>query len=724
MKVSQLNGIIIRLAEASGFPIDTLGIKETFARTMDQDPEQQEPILHKLSEIGSYAGINLLKRNLGTREYKLLLDGDFPAHILLLPAKECFPVVISREKQGYRLYGYPGDIETNLFFKDSRELFNAYDLDTYYETNPLVILTGIPIEGIFTITGEDTPHPFKRFMRLLVYEKREIYYILVYAMIAGGLTLTLPIGVQTIINFVMSGAITDTMILLVAAVVFGTLMTGGLQILQLILVETLQQRFFARSAFEFAFRIPKIKHESFGRLYPPELMNRFFDVVTVQKSFSKLFTEFAAAILQATFGLILLAFYHPLFILFDFAVLIVIYLIFRIFSPRGLKTNLEESTYKYKAASWIEELARSLTTFKTAGYSNIAIEKMDNYTQGYLKARRAHFQILKLQFGSMVIFKTLVTGALLTLGSVLVVTRDLSIGQFVAAEIVVILIINATEKIILFLEVIYDLLTGVEKIANVTDLPLERSGTLMLRHQVGGIAIETQKLRFIYPNSLRPVIHDLDFKIESGERIILTGRPESGKNTLLMLLGGSLTNYEGYLSFNGVSMRDLNLTDLRQHIGFFNRLNDIFDGTLEENLVLNQSGVTFAEVMDACSLVGLDNFLKNQHDGFQTLLPASARTLSISVQRRIIVARALLGKPSLVLMDEDYAEFVSRKDFQSKYDFFSPDAKHTLVAISSDPVLMQKADRVIWLKKGAIWKQGSFAELNQDPDFVKSCIVR
>lgn len=724
MKVTQLNGLVIRLAEASGFPIDALRLKENFSRPMEQEPSHETEILDKLSDIGNFAGLNLLKRNLSVREYRLFLEGDFPAHMLLLPGNDCIPMVVSKELEGYRMFGFPGEVETNLFYKQSDDLFEAYDIQDIDGNQQISVLIGIPIEGVFTITGEDKPHPLKRFFQLLLTEKKEIYYILVYAMIAGGLTLTLPIGVQTIINFVMSGAITDTMILLVAAVVLGTLMTGGLQILQMILVENLQQRLFARAAFEFAYRIPRIKNEAFGKYYPPELMNRFFDVVTVQKSFSKLFTEFTAAVLQASFGLLLLAFYHPFFILFDLAVILVLFFIFRILSPRGLKTNMEESNYKYKSVAWIEEMAKSLTTFKTAGHSNLAIEKMDGYTQGYLKARKAHFNILKLQFGSMVVFKTITTGALLALGSLLVVSRDLSIGQFVAAEIVVILIINATEKIILFLEVIYDMLIGVEKVATVTDLPLERSGTLRLKSSKGGMVVETNELRFRYPNSVKPVLANLNLKIEAGEKIVLAGCQEAGKNTLLMVLGASLTTHEGYLAYNGVSVRDLSLTDLRHNIGFLNRQNDVFDGSLEENLVLNQHGISYAEMIDVCEKVGLNIFIKNLDEGFRTRLSAASRTLSTSVQRRIVIARALLHKPSLILMDEDYSEFITRKDFSGTYDFFNPNSNQTVIAVSSDPELMQKADRILWMQNGHILKQGSYAALSQDPDFTMNCVFR
>lgn len=717
MQITYLSDIILRLCEQIGAPANELNLRQSFPYSIDSEIGSRTETLSKLSEIGSVAGVNLIRRKLSMSEYRFLLQGNPPPHLIVKSDSQVH--LVYRKAENLILLGYPGGIKSTKVCHSVSELETVLEL----EDSEIEIYTAVPVRGLFGTNAKGAP-PLTKFFKLLFRERKDIYFILVYALVAGGLSLTLPLGVQTIINFVMSGSIMDTMILMIIAVVLGTLITGGLQILQLIMVETLQQRFFARTAFEFAYRIPRIKMESFGKYYPPELMNRFFDVVNVQKGFAKMFTEFSGAIMQAVFGLILLALYHPVFILFDLAVLLVVYFIFKVLFPQGLMRNLEESTYKYKAAAWIEEMARSLTTFKTAGYSNIAVEKMDYFTQGYLKARKAHFNILKIQFGSMVIFKTIVTGALLILGSLLVVSRDLSLGQFVAAEIVVLLIISSIEKIILFLEVIYDTLTGIEKISAVTDLPLEEGGNINLPVQDSGISLKVNNLSFAYPESKSAILKGISFEVKPGEKIILTGSPESGKNTLLMVLGGTLTGFEGYMAFNGLSFRDLNLTDLRQNIGFFNRQNDIFEGTLEENLSVNQAKLTVSEMLEKCRYAGLDSFLDHLKDGFQTRLPAGGKSLSISIQRRVVIARALLGHPSLILMDEDYAEFVTRKDFSARFDFFTPGNTKTLIAISSDPELMKRADRILWIREGMIYQSGSFEELSRNQEFNTVCIVR
>ena len=168
---------------------------------------------------------------------------------------------------------------------------------------------------------------FSRFVDLLKPEKREIGIIYLYAIFAGILNLSLPLGIQAIIGFVMAGMVSTSWIILVVIVVIGVALAGGLQIMQLYMTEILQQRIFTRSSFEFAFRIPKFKMEALRNFYPPELINRFFDTISVQKGLSKILIEFSSSVLQIFFGLVLLSFYHPFFVVFAFVVLGLIFLI-------------------------------------------------------------------------------------------------------------------------------------------------------------------------------------------------------------------------------------------------------------------------------------------------------------------------------------------------------------------------------------------------------------
>ncbi|MBK8081082.1 MAG: ABC transporter ATP-binding protein [Saprospiraceae bacterium] len=249
------------------------------------------------------------------------------------------------------------------------------------------------------------------------------------------------------------------------------------------------------------------------RHYAPELMNRFFDTVIIQKGVAKILLEFTTAALQILFGLILLSFYHSFFIVFSVLVIFIAFIIGNYIFKRGLNSSLNESKYKYQVAYWLEELARTFTTFKLESSSPIPIRNADNLVMSYLTARNHHFRILLRQYYLFIVFKVLVAAGFLILGGILVFNQQMNIGQFVAAEIIVLLIIQASEKILLSLETVYDLLTSIEKISQVTDLELEKTQEeIFIPSELeNGLSLEFRDVSFSYPDDSEDVIHNVSF---------------------------------------------------------------------------------------------------------------------------------------------------------------------------------------------------------------------
>ncbi|MFD1141799.1 ABC transporter transmembrane domain-containing protein [Larkinella insperata] len=316
------------------------------------------------------------------------------------------------------------------------------------------------------------PSPLRRLLRLLGTEKKDIGYIYLYAIVTGLISLSLPLGIQAVFNLVSSGLVFSSVYVLIGLVVLGVIVAGFLMVAQMTLVEIMQQRIFAKAAFEYTYRLPRIKPEAFSGYHPPELMNRFFDVLTVQKGLPKLLIDLTAASMQILFGIILLSFYHPVFLVFGLFTLITIVGICWIYGSQGIQTSLSESKYKYRVVGFLEEYAQDISRFRQQKSSE-PIDRMDELVAGYVSYRNAHFQVLKRFFYSAIGFKTITTGGLLILGTSLVVARQMTLGQFVAAELIIVLISGSVEKLISGIDTVFDMLTAVEKIANVTDLPLE-----------------------------------------------------------------------------------------------------------------------------------------------------------------------------------------------------------------------------------------------------------
>lgn len=321
------------------------------------------------------------------------------------------------------------------------------------------------------------PTPWQRLLRLLTTEKKDIGYIYLYALVTGVISLSLPLGIQAVFNLVSGGLVFSSVYVLIGLVIVGVLVSGLLMVGQMTLVEILQQRIFAKAAFEFTYRLPRIQPEALSGYYPPELMNRFFDVLTIQKGLPKLLIDLTAAVVQIFFGIILLSAYHPIFVGFGLFTILLIWLICWIYGPAAVKTSLNESKYKYKVVAWLEEIARELPAYRGESSGGTVaqkepINKMDDLVANYIQYRSEHFKVLRRFFYNGVAFKTIATGGLLVLGTFLVVGREMSLGQFVAAELVIVLITGSVDKLISGIDTVFDLVTAVEKIGTVTDMPL------------------------------------------------------------------------------------------------------------------------------------------------------------------------------------------------------------------------------------------------------------
>jgi ABC-type bacteriocin/lantibiotic exporter with double-glycine peptidase domain len=544
--------------------------------------------------------------------------------------------------------------------------------------------------------------PLKRFYNLLELDKKDVYQIFFYAIFAGLVSLSLPLGIQAIINFIQSGRVSASWIVLIILVVFGVALVGILSLMQLRITENLQQKIFVRSSFEFAARLPKIKSEQLYNTYPPELANRFFDTMTIQKGTSKLLIDFSAALLQIVFGILLLSLYHPYFILFGILLFILLYFIFKFSYQSGLETSLKESKFKYKVASWLQEVARHNFSFRKELNYDFALKKNNQIVSDYLHYREKHFDVIKRQFSQLIIFKIIITASLLSIGGFLVLSQEMNIGQFVAAEIIILLVITSVEKIIIGLETFYDVLTSIEKIGQVTDLELEQDTIIKNDSCYANIVLETENIKFKFNDSENEVLNAISLKIEQGEKIVIEGENGSGKTTLIRLLSGLLQPTSGSFYINDDTFRKINLKQYRSQIGSIINSETPFEGTILENITFKDASIPFEDIKWAIDGVQLSSYIKSLPKGLDTKIFPEGKQLSSSNAQKILLARSIIHKPK-ILFYEDPTDSMDEKVANEIIDFITSDTnKWTIIVSSKNPYWKTKCSRKIIMQNGFI----------------------
>lgn len=551
------------------------------------------------------------------------------------------------------------------------------------------------------MNNKEVMSPWERLLGLLKLEKRDVRQVIYYAIFSGFLGLTLPLGIQAIINLIQGAQVSTSWIVLVVLVTAGVAFVGILQLMQMRIIETIQQRIFTRASFEFTYRFPKLKMNELRNYYPPELANRFFDTLNIQKGLAKILVDIPAAILQIVFALILLSFYHPFFIAFGFLLLILIYIVFKFTANKGMETSLLESKHKYKVAHWIQEVARAVVSFKLSGKTSLAVNKNDELVSDYLEARESHFRILVIQFVQMIGFKVIVTAGLLLIGGLLVLNQEMNIGQFVAAEIIILLVIASVEKLILGLESFYDVLTSLEKMGQVVDKEIEMQDGEMPEFKTD-FNIELDNVSYSVPNREASILSNIYLKIKPKSRLLVKGESGSGKSSLLRLVAGVIEPTIGSVYLDQYMLSNINLNHYRSHLGLSLADETPFEGTIRENVTFGNESISEDQLLWAIDKVGLSQFVKESPQGLNTFLYPEGKQISFTIAKKIVLARAIVGRPKVLIL-EDPLEHFERNEVDQIISFLTDDScPWALVVVSMSNDWSQSCTQVITLKKGEI----------------------
>ena len=543
--------------------------------------------------------------------------------------------------------------------------------------------------------------PWKRFISLLETDKKDIFQIAYFAIFEGLVALSLPLGIQAIINLIQGAQISASWIILIILVTCGVAFSGTLKLMQMRIIETIQQRIFTRASLELSYRFPKIKTNELRNYYLPELANRFFDTLTIQKGLSKILVDVPSAFLQILFALVLLSFYHPFFIFFGLLLLVLIYGVFKYTAQKGLDTSLIESKHKYRVAHWLQEIARTVISFKISGSTNLAINKSDSLVKDYLDAREKHFKILVIQFIQMIGFKVLVTAGLLLIGGFLVLNQKMNIGQFVAAEIIILLVITSVEKLIIGLESFYGVLTSIEKLGQVIDKPLERQEGEEVNNKKD-FTLELQDVTYEVKDLNKPVLDEISLTVNPKDRILIEGESGSGKSSLLQLISGIIQPTSGYMFINNASVSSLIISKYRAHLGLSLSEETPFEGSIRENITFGDTSISDDVIYEVLDKVGLTEFIKLQKNGLNTLLKPDGKQIAYTIAKKLVLARALAKRPKVLILEDPLDQFKQEETQKIIQYLSSPKQPWSLIVVSNNKAWKQQCNKHITLENGAI----------------------
>jgi len=543
------------------------------------------------------------------------------------------------------------------------------------------------------------PPPHRRFFALLRPERADIWIILSFSVVSGILMLATPLAVDAVVNNIAFGG--QKRVYLQALVILSVALFAFLALLAVIraaqfyTMEIIQRRLFVRITADLAYRLPRTQMTALDQTLGPELVNRFFDVVTVQKSSSILLLESVNLTLATVISLAVLGFYHPFLLAFDLALVVALAGIIYIMGRGAVRTSITESYAKHAVAGWLEQVAMFPLLFKSRGASELAGQRADTLARDYLNARRAHFRILLRQVVGLLGLQAIASAALLVIGGALVLRGELTLGQLVASELIVGAIVASVAKFGKHLEAWYDAMAAVDKLGYLVDLPVEREGGETPKLSLPGARVELRKVRFAY-DPTRPVLDDLSLTLAPGTRAAIVSATGYGASTLLDLIFGLRQPDQGMVLIDGVDLRHWDLATWRNQVAIV-RGQEIVAGTITENVRLGRLEIDLDAIRRALESVGLMEAVLKFPDGLDTRLSVGGRPLSSSQRMRLVLARAIVGDRRLLLLDESL-EGLDLATFQQIEEYlFKQRHPWTLLLVTRDPDLVKRCDQTIQL---------------------------
>ncbi|MCE4304039.1 ABC transporter ATP-binding protein/permease, partial [Xanthomonas hortorum pv. vitians] len=466
---------------------------------------------------------------------------------------------------------------------------------------------------------------------------------MVYGVAISLLSLATPISVQLLINSVANTALPAPLWTLSSLLLGLLLLVAGLSAMRVWVMALFERRLFARVVSEITVRAVHAQNPFFADQNRGDMFNRYFDLVVVQKAVPSLAIGAFTIVLQSAVGLILTSFYHPFFLGFNALLLLVIFGIWMIWSRGSIRTAVDLSHAKHEAARWLESVGGSNGFYKSSRHLNFAMDRSEAVTAAYVDRHRRHFRYSFTQTVAFLLVYAVASAALLALGGNLILRGELSIGQLVAAELILSAVFYGISQLGGYLDAFYDLVASSEELSLLFAIPQERA-VVARGKTTGNSAV---RLDGVVIDGAR-----FDFSLAAGEQLV-TIADGGAERLLAMILKRHVVPDRGLVMVGGADMATFDMYLLRSEVTVLDRPT-IVEVTIREYLALASADVTSEAMLEAIDAVGLRSRIAALPHGLDTRLAASGYPLWIGEVMALKLANALLVRPRVLMLAQLY----------------------------------------------------------------------
>lgn len=523
-------------------------------------------------------------------------------------------------------------------------------------------------------------------------ERRVLALIVSYSLAIGLFSLIVPLTVQELTNTFAFAIQPVTIMTLAGVMIAALLFVGAFRTLQYYAVEVLERRLFARVAIGMAQQIPHLKFLGFK----PRYANHFIETVFMQRALSVLLVDLINVVVGGAVGMTILVFYHPYFLLYN-ALLLAGFNVVFLLSYGGLKATIDMSHAKYDTLHWIQEISYNLLHFKATDSQAILRQRTDELVSKYVETRQTRFGILVRQYLGSVGWQALAHGGLIATAAWLLSIGQLTLGQLVAAEVVVSGMLSSFDGVIKRMGHIFYFMTGLTELDFVLSLPKDQTSAMLSvplpDPTVHGIRVTCKDLTIHHPG-VTPIFERFNLEVTPGEKIGIYASTTVAKTALARVLAGLEAPTGGVIRYNGVDLRHLDLGAINRCRGFMiDSQLTLFEGTIEDNIVLGRAYIPHNDIRWALRFAELEEDVDALPFGLKTHIRAPGKILAPTHILRILLARAILSRPQILIFDGIMHNMqpVMRETLLRR--LCSKDEPWSVIFVSNDPNLTTHVDR-------------------------------
>ncbi len=541
-----------------------------------------------------------------------------------------------------------------------------------------------------------------RLWYLIQLERRIVAILLSYAAAIGLFSLIVPLTVQELTN-TFAYAIEPIMIVTFAAVMLiGLLFIGFFRVLQTSATETLFHRLYTRIALAMTDHLPRIRQEAFL----PQQASRFMEAELLARAVIVVLVDLVNVVMSGVTGMTILVFYHPNFLIYNVLLLGGFLLIAVVSGQGGVQATKTVSALNYEVMTWIQDIANNRLHFKASRSAPFLISKTDRLVGDYLAARRARSNILTWsQYRSIIVWEAICHSGMIALGGWLLSQGQITLGQFVAAEVIVGTLLLNLDTVTRRIYAMTYIVTSLDELRHFFALPkheaFEAAATMHLPDpSLCGVRISCRNLTFAYPNA-PPLFSGVNLDVAPGEKLSLLVRSSTEKTALALVLAGLYRPTDGVVRYNHVDLREVSMDYVNGARGLvLDSQPTLFAGTLEENISLGRSAVSFQDLRWAIRFVELEDDIDRLPRGLETPVEAGGIHYTKSQILRLLVARAIVTRPPLLIFDGTLHNLEPDLRHTLLRRLCSKDEFWTALFVTNDPAVEVFVDRRVLVGAG------------------------